>query len=171
MKLDNPKVDVVLLDDAYQHRHVKAGLEDTRRPIFTGCLGPHPASGRTIAWTGRWQKPGAYRDRNQMSGSIKPIYFNIITKRLKLYPYQQLYFSSFRYGALTPLFGKKRRTLTSLEKYWTSVAGYRNRFACTLGGNWKRIRRMWTYASLTITMISVTRICKLHQGTLWASGR
>ena len=47
---------------------------------------------------------------------IKPIDFNIITKRLKLYPYQQLYFSSFRYGALTPLFGKKRRTLTSLEK-------------------------------------------------------
>lgn len=47
---------------------------------------------------------------------IKPIDFNIITKRLKLYPYQQLYFSSFRYGALTPLFGEKRRTLASLEK-------------------------------------------------------
>lgn len=26
MKLDHPKVDVVLLDDAYQHRYVKAGL-------------------------------------------------------------------------------------------------------------------------------------------------
>ena len=36
--------------------------------------------------------------------NIKPIDFNIITKRLHLYPYQQLYFSKFRYGSLIPLF-------------------------------------------------------------------
>ena len=38
---------------------------------------------------------------------IKPIDFNIIAKRLHLYPYQQLYFSRFRYGMLTPLFPEK----------------------------------------------------------------
>ena len=48
---------------------------------------------------------------------IKPIDFNIIAKRLHLYPYQQLYFSRFRYGMLTPLFPEKtnsREVLSSL---------------------------------------------------------
>lgn len=48
---------------------------------------------------------------------IKPIDFNIIAKRLHLYPYQQLYFSRFRYGMLTPLFPEKtnsRKVLSSL---------------------------------------------------------
>ena len=40
---------------------------------------------------------------------IKPIDFNIITKRLNLYPYQQLYFSRFRYGSLMPLFPEKAK--------------------------------------------------------------
>ncbi len=116
MKLDNPKVDVVLLDDAYQHRHVKAGLNilltDFHRLFSDDTLLP----------AGRLREPEDGKNRahivivTKCPEDIKPIDFNIITKRLKLYPYQQLYFSSFRYGALTPLFGKKRRTLTSLEK-------------------------------------------------------
>ena len=50
---------------------------------------------------------------------IKPIDFNIIAKRLHLYPYQQLYFSRFRYGMLTPLFPEKtnsRKVLSSLTR-------------------------------------------------------
>ena len=76
----------------------------------------------TLLPAGRLREPEDGKNRahivivTKCPEDIKPIDFNIITKRLKLYPYQQLYFSSFRYGALTPLFGKKRRTLTSLEK-------------------------------------------------------
>ena len=116
MKLDHPKVDVVLLDDAYQHRYVKAGLNilltDFHRLFSDDTLLP----------AGRLREPESGKNRahivivTKCPEDIKPIDFNIITKRLKLYPYQQLYFSSFRYGALTPLFGEKRRTLASLEK-------------------------------------------------------
>lgn len=116
MKLDHPKVDVVLLDDAYQHRYVKAGLNilltDFHRLFSDDTLLP----------AGRLREPESGKNRahivivTKCPEDIKPIDFNIITKRLKLYPYQQLYFSSFRYGALIPLFGEKRRTLTSLEK-------------------------------------------------------
>ena len=116
MKLDHPKEDVVLLDDAYQHRYVKAGLNilltDFHRLFSDDTLLP----------AGRLREPESGKNRahivivTKCPEDIKPIDFNIITKRLKLYPYQQLYFSSFRYGALTPLFGEKRRTLASLEK-------------------------------------------------------
>ena len=116
MKLENPKVDVVLLDDAFQHRHVKAGLNilltDFHRLFSDDTLLP----------AGRLREPEDGKNRahivivTKCPEDIKPIDFNIITKRLKLYPYQQLYFSSFRYGALTPLFGEKRRALASLGK-------------------------------------------------------
>lgn len=116
MKLDKPPVDAVLLDDAYQHRHVKAGLNilltDFHRLFCDDALLP----------AGRLREPrdGKYRAQivivTKCPEDIKPIDFNIITKRLKLYPYQQLYFSTFRYGALTPVFGAKRRALTSLKK-------------------------------------------------------
>ena len=69
LKLENPTVEAIILDDAFQH--------------------------------------------------IKPIDFNIIAKRLHLYPYQQLYFSRFRYGMLTPLFPEKtnsRKVLSSLTR-------------------------------------------------------
>lgn len=116
MKLDHPKVDVVLLDDAYQHRYVKAGLNilltDFHRLFSDDTLLP----------AGRLREPKDGKNRahivivTKCPEDIKPIDFNIITKRLRLYPYQQLYFSAFRYGPLTPLFGEKRRTLASLEK-------------------------------------------------------
>ncbi|EKU89910.1 tetraacyldisaccharide 4'-kinase [Bacteroides oleiciplenus] len=116
MKLENPKVDVVLLDDAFQHRYVKAGLNilltDFHRLFSDDTLLP----------AGRLREPEDGKNRahivivTKCPEDIKPIDFNIITKRLKLYPYQQLYFSSFRYGALTPLFGEKRRALASLGK-------------------------------------------------------
>ena len=116
MKLENPKVDVVLLDDAFQHRHVKAGLNilltDFHRLFSDDTLLP----------AGHLREPEDGKNRahivivTKCPEDIKPIDFNIITKRLKLYPYQQLYFSSFRYGALTSLFGEKRRALASLGK-------------------------------------------------------
>lgn len=116
LKLQKPAVDVVVLDDAFQHRHVKAGLNilltDFHRLFCDDTLLP----------AGRLREPSSGKSRAQIvivtkcPEDIKPIDFNIIAKRLKLYRYQQLYFSSFRYGALTPVFGEKRRMLTSLGK-------------------------------------------------------
>ena len=45
---------------------------------------------------------------------IKPIDYNIITKRLNLYPYQRLFFSSFRYGNLQPVFSNEGGIALSL---------------------------------------------------------
>ncbi len=104
MSLKESPVDVVLLDDAFQHRYVKSGLnilltdyhrlfcDDALLPA--GCL-REPISGKNRAHTIIVTK---------CPKDIKPIDFNIITKRLNLYPYQRLYFSSFRYGNLRAVF-------------------------------------------------------------------
>ena len=107
LKLDKPAVDVVLLDDAFQHRYVKPGmnilLTDFHRLLCDDTLLP----------AGRLREPSNGKNRAQIvivtkcPDDVKPIDFNIIAKRLHLYPYQQLYFSRFRYGMLQPLFPQK----------------------------------------------------------------
>ena len=109
LKLENPTVEAIILDDAFQHRHVKAGLNilltDFHRLLCDDALLP----------AGRLREPSSGKNRAQMvivtkcPDDIKPIDFNIITKRLNLYPYQQLYFSRFRYGSLMPLFPEKAK--------------------------------------------------------------
>lgn len=100
----NPGIDVVLLDDAFQHRYVKAGLNilltDYHRLFCDDALLP----------AGRLREPISGKHRAQIvivtkcPSDIKPIDYNIITKRLNLYPYQKLFFSTFRYGKLQAIF-------------------------------------------------------------------
>lgn len=118
LKLQSPRVEVVLLDDAFQHRYVKAGLNilltDFHRLLCDDALLP----------AGRLREPAEGKSRAQIvlvtkcPDSIKPIDFNIIAKRLRLFPYQRLYFSRFCYGKLQPLFPPERdnqQTFSSLK--------------------------------------------------------
>ena len=103
-KLEKPKMDVVLLDDAFQHRYVQAGinilLTDYHRLFCDDTLLP----------AGRLRESTKGKNRanivivTKCPHNIKPIDFNIIAKSLKLFPYQQLYFSCFKYGNLVPAF-------------------------------------------------------------------
>lgn len=109
LALKEPVVDIVLLDDAFQHRYVKPGLSilltDYHRPFCDDTLLP----------AGRLREPVSGKNRAQIiivtkcPQDIKPIDYNIITKRLNLYPYQQLFFSSFRYGNLQHVFRQEVR--------------------------------------------------------------
>ncbi|WP_148373263.1 tetraacyldisaccharide 4'-kinase [Bacteroides bouchesdurhonensis] len=106
LRLKEPAVDVILLDDAFQHRYVKPGLSilltDYHRLFCDDILLP----------AGRLRESINGKNRAQIvivtkcPQDIKPIDYNIITKRLNLYPYQQLFFSSFRYGNLRPVFSQ-----------------------------------------------------------------
>ncbi len=104
LALEKPSIDVILLDDAFQHRYVKPGLSilltDYHRLFCDDTLLP----------AGRLREPVGGKNRAQIvivtkcPQDIKPIDYNIITKRLNLYPYQQLFFSSFLYANLQPVF-------------------------------------------------------------------
>ena len=96
-------IDVILLDDAYQHRYVKAGINillvDYHRLIIYDELLP----------SGRLREPVGSKDRadivivTKCPTDIKPMDFRVITKAMGLYPYQQLYFSTYEYGKLEKL--------------------------------------------------------------------
>ncbi len=97
-------VDVILLDDAFQHRYVRAGmnilLTDYHRLITDDCLLP----------AGLLREPLSAKERASMvivtkcPKDMKPMDYRVIQKALQLRPYQHLFFSTFHYGALRRLF-------------------------------------------------------------------
>ena len=100
---------VILLDDAFQHRYVKAGLNvlltDYHRLFCDDALLP----------AGRLREPASGKDRahivvvTKCPKNLLPIQYTIIRKKLALKPYQKLFFSTLYYGELKPLFGKGNR--------------------------------------------------------------
>lgn len=106
---------VILLDDAYQHRYVKPGenilLVDYHRLITEDALLP----------AGRLREPASARFRahtvvvTKCPYSLNPMEFRVIMESLKLRPFQQLFFSTFEYGELRGIFNGKKRQLSSLE--------------------------------------------------------
>ncbi|MBO4802900.1 MAG: tetraacyldisaccharide 4'-kinase [Bacteroidaceae bacterium] len=97
-------VDWILLDDAFQHRYVRAGLNilltDYHRLITDDCLLP----------AGRLREPLSAKERahivlvTKCPKDLKPMDFRVIQKALQLRPYQKLFFSTFHYGRLRRLF-------------------------------------------------------------------
>ena len=107
-------VGVILLDDAFQHRYVKPGLNillvDYHRLIIYDRLLP----------AGRLREPLNGKQRadiviiTKCPRDLKPMEFRILTKAMDLFPYQQLFFTTIDYGTPQALFSDKT---TSLNKY------------------------------------------------------
>ena len=99
-----PDVDIILLDDAFQHRKISAGLNilliDYNRPI----------------WEDNMLPIGNLRDSydqinranvviiTKCPPTLSPMDKRILTKKLQLYPYQTLLFSHIDYDQPKPLF-------------------------------------------------------------------
>ena len=108
-------VQVILLDDAFQHRYVKPGLNmlliDYHRMITDDRLLP----------AGRMRESAKGRNRAQVvittkcPNDITPMDFRVVQSALNLRPYQKLFFSTFEYGELKGLYNKKTRPLSSIE--------------------------------------------------------
>lgn len=90
-------IDVVLLDDAFQHRYVNPGINillvDYHRLIIYDRLLP----------AGRLREPLSGKNRadivivTKCPRNLTPMNFRVITKAMNLYPYQRLYFTTLRY--------------------------------------------------------------------------
>jgi len=100
---NDQQLDAVLLDDAFQHRYVKPGINillvDYHRLIIYDKLLP----------AGRLREPLKGKDRadivivTKCPKGLKPMEYRVITKAMDLYPYQQLFFTSLEYGSLYPI--------------------------------------------------------------------
>ena len=114
-------VQIILLDDAFQHRYVKAGqnilLVDYGRLISDDCLLP--------AGDLR-ERPSASRRATTVIVTkcpqhIPAIGYRAVMLSLHLRPYQQLYFSTFAYGTMHRLWGKGTLEPSALRKENTYV--------------------------------------------------
>lgn len=112
--------DVILLDDGFQHRYVKPSLSillvDSNRPVFEDRLLP----------MGALREPLKGKERasivivTKCDPDMQPIDFRIYTNGLNLFAYQQLYFTGFDYGMITPVFpeiqGEHQYQISDLRK-------------------------------------------------------
>jgi tetraacyldisaccharide 4'-kinase len=99
-----PDLDVILLDDAYQHRSIKPGLSllliDFNRPLSEDRLLP----------AGRLREQAYERRRaniiliTKCPDRLKPIDRRLIVKDLKLFPFQHLFFTKLGYKDPIPVF-------------------------------------------------------------------
>ncbi len=121
---ENEQPEIILLDDAFQHRYVTPSLSillmDSHRPIYEDCLLP----------AGRLRESVSNKSRANMVIVTKcpleftPIDYRIVTKHLNLYPHQTLFFSSWMYGSLKPVFNEinlEELTWKELKKQNTQV--------------------------------------------------
>ena len=109
-------VDVVLLDDAYQHRYVKPGINillvDYHRLIIYDKMLP----------AGRLREPKEGKSRadiviiTKCPEDLKPMEYRVLTKAMNLFPYQELFFTSLVYEDLRPMFGGKTISLDSMNE-------------------------------------------------------
>ena len=105
---DDQQLDVVLLDDAFQHRYVKPGINillvDYHRLIIYDELLP----------AGRLREPLEGKERadiviiTKCPKDLKPMEYRVVTKAMNLYPYQQLYFTTIDYDRLRPVFHREQ---------------------------------------------------------------
>lgn len=100
----NPDINLMVLDDAFQHRYVKPSISivlmERNRPAFLDHLLPF----------GRLREPMSALKRSDIvivtkcPKEMKPMDCRIFKERLELFTYQHLFFSGFKYEAPMPLF-------------------------------------------------------------------
>lgn len=103
-----PETRAVVMDDGFQHRSVKPGfsiiLTDFSNPVYEDYLLP----------LGNLRESRSQLKRanvvvvTKCPPTVKPIDLRITSKRLGLYPYQKLYFTTFEYGPLYYVWGNNR---------------------------------------------------------------
>ena len=119
---ENQQPDVILLDDAFQHRYVKPSLSilltDSNRPFYDDYLLP---AGRLR------EKPESYKramsilytkcpenyplcPENYSSGD-----FQVLKEKINLLPHQDLFFSAYRYKNFLPVFPEKNSDLDCFD--------------------------------------------------------
>ncbi len=100
---ENKTLQAVLLDDAFQHRHVKAGLNilliDSNRPVWRDCVMPFGRLRESIGAIGRADIV-IFTKCKGVTAEQKRAYRSYI-KEIKDIP---VYFTTIRYGKPYPLF-------------------------------------------------------------------
>jgi len=120
---EDKQLSCVVLDDAFQHRRLRAGVSivliDYNRPLHKDHILPLGDLRET--------RYGVHRANivivTKVPHEIKPIEKRLLINELNLYPYHFLYFTSVEYGMLIPVFNSKQKQLKleDLDKEKTKI--------------------------------------------------
>ncbi len=120
MALENPP-DVIILDDAFQHRYVKPDLSivlsDYNRPFYEDYIMPY----------GRLRESRKSKERanifvvTKCPETMTPIERRIISQNIGVRPFQKLYFTQVKYGELTPVFNNTEYNLPERMFNYTAL--------------------------------------------------
>ena len=115
LRADNKALQVILLDDAFQHRHVKAGLNilliDSNRPVWRDNVMPFGRLREGIGSIGRADIV-IFTKCKDMTAEQKRAYSSYINETKEI----PVYFTTVRYGKPYPLFGNTARAMTQGER-------------------------------------------------------
>lgn len=115
MREIDPKLDMIVLDDAFQHRYVKPRLSvvlmEFKRPAFRDSMLPF----------GRLREPMSALNRadiivvTKCPDNMQPIQKRIFAEGLNLFPYQKLLFSRYKYLTPKAVFREGRNLMPRLD--------------------------------------------------------
>jgi tetraacyldisaccharide 4'-kinase len=115
LKENHPHTNVILLDDAYQHRAVTPGINilvtDFSNLYINDTIVP---SGRLREWA-KGSKRADIIIVSKTSNVLSPIDKRRIRDSLNAQPYQKIYFSYIKYGDITP-FTNAAKNFTEIKK-------------------------------------------------------
>lgn len=113
----HPEINLIVLDDAYQHRYVKPKvsvlLMDYSRPIYRDNVLP----------LGRLRENRHAADRadfvvcTKCPDDLQPIQCRVVKNDLQLLAFQKLFFSKYEYSSLRPVFPEENPYTVSLENF------------------------------------------------------
>lgn len=110
-----PDLNLIILDDAFQHRRIKPGLS-----ILLNNFN-HPISKDFILPLGCLREPRSSAHRAHLvvytkcPNKLKPIERRILIKEAEVYPYQYLFFTTYKYLDLQAIFNQDKKTITNSE--------------------------------------------------------
>lgn len=117
---DKNSPDVILLDDAFQHRRITAGINilliDYNRPLKQDSLLP---AGRLRESPSEMSRANVIIFTKCVPEKVTPIQKRIMQKEVRLKPYQKLFFTTFTYENLKPVFaeGKPEIEVSKLNNH------------------------------------------------------
>lgn len=116
MREMNPEINLVILDDAFQHRYVKPTvsvvLTEYSRPVFNDRMLPAGHLRENIGALHRADMVIVTKCPSEM----KQLDYRLFDMNLKLFPYQKLFFSRYDYGELQPVFPDDTEKTPRLEE-------------------------------------------------------
>lgn len=115
IKSKHPKIDIVILDDAFQHRKVKAGLNilltDFNRPMFSDSLLPIGDLRENI----KSMKRADIVIITKTPENYKPIEQRLFLQNYQILEHQFAFFTKYEYKEIVNIFSKKKYSLSTLS--------------------------------------------------------